>query len=76
MSRLDARSTLKGFLYVSDSNNNRIEKFDSNGKFLASFKVSTWHGKNVEVPYIACSQDNIFASNASMGAVLRYDLNG
>ena len=66
----------KGFLYVSDSNNNRIEKFDSNGKFLASFKVSTWHGKNDEVPYLACYQDNIFASNASTKSVLRYDLNG
>ncbi|HTA77846.1 MAG TPA: NHL repeat-containing protein [bacterium] len=66
----------KGVLYVSDSNNNRIEKFDSNGKFLGSFKVSTWHGKNVEVPYITCYQDNIYASNASIGSVLKYDLNG
>jgi len=66
----------KGFLYVSDSNNNRIEKFDSNGKFISSFKVSTWHGKNEEVPYIACYQDNIFASNASGKSVLRYELNG
>src|SRR5208282_702811 len=53
----------KGVLYVSDSNNNRIEKFDPNkehGKeFLSSFKVSTWHGKEKEVPYLACYQDNI-----------------
>jgi DNA-binding beta-propeller fold protein YncE len=70
----------KGLLYVSDSNNNRIEKFDPsrehNKEFLSSFKVSTWHGKNEEVPYIACYQDNIFASNASTKSVLRYDLNG
>lgn len=66
----------KGNVYVSDSNNNRIEKFDPNGKFLSSFKVSTWHGKNLEVPYLACYQDNLFASNASVGVVLRYDLNG
>lgn len=66
----------KGNLYVSDSNNNRIEKFDPNGKFLSEFKVSTWHGKNQEVPYLGCYQDNLFASNASFGAVLRYDLNG
>jgi tripartite motif-containing protein 71 len=70
----------KGILYVSDSNNNRIEKFNPNKKngeeFLGSFKVSTWHGKNQEFPYLAFYNDNIFASNASLGAVLRYDLNG
>ena len=66
----------KGNLYVSDSNNNRVEKFDPNGKFLSSFKVSTWHGKNQEVPYLACYQDNLYTSNASIGSVLRYDLNG
>jgi DNA-binding beta-propeller fold protein YncE len=70
----------QGILYVSDSDNNRIEKFDpnkANGKeFLSSFKVATWHGKSQEVPYLACYNDNIFASNASMRAVLRYDLNG
>ena len=70
----------KGVLYVSDSNNNRIEKFNpnkENGKeFLGSFKVSTWHGKNQDFPYLAIYNDNIFASNASIGAILRYDLTG
>jgi tripartite motif-containing protein 71 len=70
----------KGILYVADSNNNRIEKFDPNKKsgdeFLGSFKVSTWHGKNLEFPYLSYFNDNIFASNASMSAILRYDLNG
>jgi len=70
----------KGVLYVSDSNNNRIEKFNPNKKsgeeFLSSFKVSTWHGKNLEFPYLAIYNNNIVTSNASLGAVLRYDLDG
>jgi tripartite motif-containing protein 71 len=70
----------KGVLYISDSNNNRIEKFNPNKKngeeYLSSFKVSTWHGKNLEFPYLAIYNDNIFTSNASLGAVLRYDLDG
>jgi DNA-binding beta-propeller fold protein YncE len=66
----------KGFVYVADSNNNRIEKFDEKGKYVSSFKVSLWHGKNDEVPYLAISADSIYASNASSSAVLRFDLNG
>ncbi len=70
----------KGVLYVSDSNNNRIEKFNPNKKngeeYLSSFKVSTWHGKNLEFPYLTIYKDNIFTSNESSGAVLRYDLDG
>jgi tripartite motif-containing protein 71 len=70
----------KGILYISDSNNNRIEEFDPNKKngdeYFTSFKVSTWHGKNLEFPYLVIHDDNIFTSNASLGAVLRYSLDG
>lgn len=65
-----------GFLYVADSDNRRIQKFDLNGRFLGSFKVLTWKGKNEEVPYLAFYQGNIFASNASRGAVLRFTSDG
>jgi DNA-binding beta-propeller fold protein YncE len=65
-----------GFLYVADSDNRRIQKFDLNGRFLGSFKVLTWKGKNEEMPYLAFYQGNIYASNASRGAVLRFTTDG
>jgi len=65
-----------GFLYVADSDNRRIQKFDLNGRFMGAFKVLTWKGKNEEIPYLAFFQGNIFASNASRGAVLRYTQDG
>jgi DNA-binding beta-propeller fold protein YncE len=66
----------KGFVYVADANNNRIQKFDNSGKFVAAFKVSLWHGKNDEVPYLGIHGDSLYASNTSGPAVLRYDLSG
>ncbi len=65
-----------GFIYVADSDNRRIQKFDLNGHFLGSFKVLTWKGKNEEVPYLAFYQGNLFATNASRSAVLRYTPEG
>ena len=44
--------------------------------FWVFIKVSTWQGKNVEVPYLAFSQGSIFMSNAGEKAVLRYNLSG
>lgn len=66
----------QGNLYVADSDNLRIQKFDPNGKFLAAFRVSTWRGKNDELPYLAFSQGFLYASNASQNAVLKLDPNG
>lgn len=65
-----------GFLYVADSDNRRIQKFSLNGRFMGSFKVLTWKGKNDEVPYLSFYQGDIFASNASRSAVLRFASDG
>lgn len=66
----------QGFVYVADSDNNRIQKFNSSGKFVASFKVSTWRGKNDEIPYLSFNQGFLYASNTSAGTILKYDSNG
>jgi tripartite motif-containing protein 71 len=66
----------QGNIYVADSDNLRIQKFDPNGKFIASFKISTWKGKNDEVPYLAFGQGYLYASNSSQNAVLKLDPNG
>ncbi len=66
----------EGFVYIADSDNLRVQKFDSKGKFILAFKVSPWKGKNVESPYLAINQGYLYASNASAGAVLKYDLSG
>jgi tripartite motif-containing protein 71 len=66
----------QGNIYVADSDNLRIQKFDSNGKFIASFKISTWKGKNDEVPYLAFGQGFLYASNSSQNTVMKLDPNG
>jgi tripartite motif-containing protein 71 len=66
----------EGNIYVADSDNLRIQKFDSNGKFIAAFKISTWRGKNDEVPYLTFGQGFLYASNSSQNTVLKMDPNG
>jgi tripartite motif-containing protein 71 len=66
----------EGNIYVADSDNLRIQKFDSNGKFISAFKISTWRGKNDEVPYLAFGQGFLYASNSSQNAILKLDPKG
>ena len=66
----------EGNIYVADSDNLRIQKFDFKGKFLASFKVSSWKGKNDEMPYLAIDQGSLYATNASQKSVLKFSLAG
>ncbi|HVZ80965.1 MAG TPA: NHL repeat-containing protein [bacterium] len=63
-------------IYVADSDNLRIQKFDPDGKFMGAFKISTWKGKNDEVPYLTFGADALWASSTSLGAVLKLDPNG
>ncbi len=60
-----------GFLYVVDSDNTRIQKFNLDGKFMAAFKVSTWKGKNDEMPYLALGPGCLYTTNASQQWVLK-----
>lgn len=66
----------QGNIYVADSDNRRVQKFDPNGKFLAAFRISTWKGKNDEIPYLCFENGFLYASNSSLGAVLKLDANG
>jgi DNA-binding beta-propeller fold protein YncE len=65
-----------GFIYVVDSDNLRIQKFDLEGKLKDVFRVSTWRGKNDEMPYLAIAQGAIFTTNASQKWVLKYSATG
>jgi DNA-binding beta-propeller fold protein YncE len=60
-------------IYVADSDNKRIQKFDPEGKFMGAFKISTWKGKNDEVPYLSFGDGALWASSTSRGAVLKLD---
>jgi DNA-binding beta-propeller fold protein YncE len=66
-----------GKVYVADPRNHRIQVFDANGKFLASWPVPEWgrpYGfEDVVVDPIA---GRLYASSANMDAVLVFDLNG
>ncbi len=65
-----------GFLYVVDSDNLRIQKFNLDGKFQAAFKVSSWRGKNDEMPYLALGQGSLYTTNASQQWVLKLSISG
>ena len=60
-----------GNIYVSDQKNNRVQVFDSNGKYLYKF------GDQMNSPLsIAISENRVFVSQFDSNCVLVLDLNG
>ena len=44
----------KGMVYISDSGNNRVQKFDSNGRFIAEWGSLGTGERRTEFPYWDC----------------------
>jgi DNA-binding beta-propeller fold protein YncE len=64
-------------VYVADPRNERIQVFDSNGKFLTKWVIPEW-GKpaGFEDLIVDSKTGRLYASSANMDAVLIFDLNG
>jgi outer membrane protein assembly factor BamB len=64
-------------VYVADPRNERIQVFDSNGKFLTKWSVFEW-GQPVGFEDLAIDSKTgrLYASSANLDAVLVFDLNG
>ena len=66
------------FVYVVDSNNHRIQKFDSNGNFIKSWgSMGTGDGQfNVPVSVIIDSKGNIIVNERGNARVQKFDSKG
>jgi DNA-binding beta-propeller fold protein YncE len=64
-------------VYVADPRNKRIQVFDSDGKFLTSWRIPEWgQPQRLEDLAIDSQDGRLYASSASMSAILVFDLNG
>ena len=64
--------------YVTDSQNNRIQKFDSNGKFITKWGTSASGGQfsfptGIAVDYVG---GNIYVSDSKNDRIQKFDSNG
>ena len=62
-----------GYVYIADSNNGRIQKFDSNGKFVSYVlenELKHPHG------IIFDSSDNLYVTDANLGKIIKFYNNG
>ena len=65
-----------GKVFVGDHNNNRIQVFDEDGRYLYKFGDGGGAGKMKRPHYIAVSQDKVFVSQSGVIWLLVYYLNG
>ena len=71
----------KGNIYVADSGNDRVQKFDSAGKFVATWsKFSRRRGVEIRTPVSVAYSDEGFGSiyvlNAVTCTVQKFDIDG
>ena len=68
---------LNGNIYVSDSYNYRIQKFDSTGKFITKWPVSLVNGQLFSPSRIAIDlKGNIYVGVVYVGSIQKFDSNG
>ena len=66
------------FLYVADSKNNRVQKFDTNGKFIKSWgSKGTGDGQfDLPISLIIDSKGNIIVNDLGNSHIQKFDTNG
>ena len=65
-----------GNIFVTDQNNNRVQVFDKDGKYLCKFGDRDGAGKMNSPLCITSYQNKVFVSQYGAGCLLVYDLNG
>ncbi|HPS59197.1 MAG TPA: VWA domain-containing protein [Spirochaetota bacterium] len=67
----------KGFIYVVDAGNYRVQKFDTNGKFILSFgKRGEYEGEFEHPSDVVCLNDMLYVTDVTNRKVAVYDLYG
>ncbi len=69
---------LSGQVYVGDSQNNRIQKFDSNGGFLLNFGTTGTGNGQFNFPYGVAvnAAGQVYVADANNARIQRFDANG
>jgi DNA-binding beta-propeller fold protein YncE len=64
-----------GFLYIADTQNNRIQRFDSNGNFLSEKGGFGWAPEEFDRPVAVSSQNglDVFIADYNNHRIVRYD---
>lgn len=62
------------FLYITDLNNNRVEKFDGDGAFISKFD----YGGTLNSPHgiVADSSGNLYVADTGNNRILKFDSDG
>ncbi|TAL39940.1 MAG: hypothetical protein EPN93_00305 [Spirochaetes bacterium] len=67
----------KGYIYVADSGNHRVQKFDPGGRFLLSFgKQGEYEGELYRPTDVAVSGDNVYVLDNGNNRVACFDDSG
>ena len=67
-----------GNVFISDNGNNRVQKFDSNGNFLAKWGTNgTANGQFISPEGIAVDPSgNVYVTNYNSNTIIKFDSNG
>jgi tripartite motif-containing protein 71 len=66
-----------GDVYVADSNNRRIQKFDSRGNYLMQWGSNADNGQFGNSAYLGIdSSDDIYVANTDNNRIEKFDSNG
>jgi sugar lactone lactonase YvrE len=66
-----------GYIYVSEQDNNRVQKFDSNGNYVSQFGTFGTGDGQLDRPFgIKIHNNNIYVVDSGNARVQKFDLNG
>ena len=67
----------KGFVYVTDSGNRKVVKFDSDGNFILAFGMKNYNFGGFEMPTgIECLDGFVYVADSDRGDVSVFDYSG
>jgi tripartite motif-containing protein 71 len=71
---MDLTADLQGFLYVADTGNRRVLRFDPSGRFVQKVNVELdTYGRALEEPVAVAADDSlVYVGDRAAGRVIRY----
>jgi DNA-binding beta-propeller fold protein YncE len=67
----------EGYIYVADTWNQRVQKFDKDFNFVTKWPISGWYGQSVvNKPYLAVAGDRVYVTDPEGYRVIVFDRDG